>query len=142
MIHFFAFFQRFFHDMSVWSHCHSTLTQNPTAIKETPSKKARRKERRSSGEKKHKCHICEKGYTSEGNLSMHMKIHLNKREFQCHICGKEFVQKNGLVVHIRHRHTNEKPYMCPHCNKGLVLIIVAFHSWPIDSWILKKKTFF
>ncbi|KAH3876251.1 zinc finger protein 616-like [Dreissena polymorpha] len=62
------------------------------------------------------CSTCGKGFRRSQALKIHMKIHLQIRDYKCDQCGACFVQKHHLTQHLR-THTGEKPYQCSICAK-------------------------
>jgi len=97
-----------------------------------------------TGEKLHKCEMCDKKFSQKATLNRHMLSHTNQRnftcegcnksfkdntalkrhelihletnQFQCEYCPKRFIQKNNLKAHLR-SHTGEKPFKCDQCDK-------------------------
>ncbi|XP_041730647.2 zinc finger protein 436-like [Coregonus clupeaformis] len=64
------------------------------------------------------CQVCSKCFTTEYDMSVHMRIHTDEKEYQCPDCGKSYTQFGYLQVHMR-SHTGEKPpFPCPDCDKG------------------------
>lgn len=53
------------------------------------------------GEKKFECKICLKKFTMRGNLTVHMKTHMNLNDlpYQCSECPKKFHDINDLKRH-------------------------------------------
>ena len=88
------------------------------------------------------CTVCDKRYTTKGNLNVHKQIHitgklyscsqcekcfqtqhhLNKHmivhssKYKCTECGQCFQHNQGLIVH-RRSHSGEKPFECTVCSK-------------------------
>ena len=69
-----------------------------------------------SGEKPHKCNICEKLFTQSRYLKRHMLKHTDQKPHKCDICGKQFAYPSMLKQHML-THTGEKPYKCGICDK-------------------------
>ncbi|CRL00096.1 CLUMA_CG013378, isoform A [Clunio marinus] len=67
-------------------------------------------------EKQHKCLVCDKFFTTVGNLNIHLKIHAGEKPYKCTVCGKGFIQSNNLATHMK-IHTGEKPHGCQICGK-------------------------
>ncbi|ESN91815.1 hypothetical protein HELRODRAFT_133378, partial [Helobdella robusta] len=77
--------------------------------------------------KHHVCEQCNKKFTSEKYLSMHMSLHRastipsfqNPPDglWQCKLCDKLFAQNSNYKNHMR-THSNERPYVCSTCSIG------------------------
>ena len=55
---------------------------------------------RHSGEKPHKCKICEKTFAVAGNFKTHLLIHSGEKLHKCETYGKAFHQRYQLKEHI------------------------------------------
>jgi len=60
------------------------------------------------------CAQCEKSYSSQQSLRVHMNVHSSKH--RCSECGKCFYNNTALTIH-RRTHSGEKPFECPVCEK-------------------------
>uniref|UniRef100_A0A336N6E3 CSON007547 protein n=1 Tax=Culicoides sonorensis TaxID=179676 RepID=A0A336N6E3_CULSO len=96
------------------------------------------------------CHLCQKKFTSKGNLSYHLTTHQpnlhsmqckvclkwlknkiclrkhmiqhSEKKFKCHLCSEyQTVNKQCLVNHIRIKHSEEKRFACEVCEKSFKL---------------------
>lgn len=49
-----------------------------------------------------KCLMCNKIFSSQNNLLVHQKLHLDvKEKYKCDVCEKEFMAKPNLIIHKR-----------------------------------------
>ena len=53
--------------------------------------------------------ICGKGFSENGTVQTHIRIHTGDQPYKCDICGKGFSDGRNLQSHIR-THTGDKPY--------------------------------
>lgn len=63
-----------------------------------------------------RCEICDKMFSSRGNLKCHMVNHTGGQRFQCTICGKKFATKENFTGHMN-VHAGAKPFQCTQCLK-------------------------
>lgn len=54
-----------------------------------------------SGQRRHKCDVCEKTFMRKSNLVDHLRLHANLRPYKCGQCKKEFVQAGNYRSHLR-----------------------------------------
>ncbi|GBP33033.1 Zinc finger protein 41 [Eumeta japonica] len=57
-------------------------------------------------------------YDSRSQLSLHVKSHLNIKDFVCQYCGKEFLRPNSIRRHVEICHGGHR-IQCPICFKKL-----------------------
>uniref|UniRef100_A0A3B3ZBG0 Zinc finger protein 865 n=1 Tax=Periophthalmus magnuspinnatus TaxID=409849 RepID=A0A3B3ZBG0_9GOBI len=69
--------------------------------------------------KVHVCVFCEKRFSTNQSLQIHIRVHTGEKPYSCPVCGKCFTQKAHLKTHIR-THTKERPYRCSICFKSFM----------------------
>eukprot|EP00092_Neocalanus_flemingeri_P021925 GFUD01023782.1.p1 GENE.GFUD01023782.1~~GFUD01023782.1.p1 ORF type:complete len:537 (-),score=100.71 GFUD01023782.1:2-1612(-) len=68
-----------------------------------------------SDAKAYRCYICEKGFQSLVSLKNHVNIHLGIKPHKCSFCASCYTTDGQLSRHVKYIHTHEKPYKCPMC---------------------------
>jgi len=68
----------------------------------------------------HTCPICQKSISGKNNLEKHLVRHSPQKPFKCEECLKTFSAKRDLNLHEMRHHSQERPHVCPTCNKGFV----------------------
>ncbi|CAH0555043.1 unnamed protein product [Brassicogethes aeneus] len=68
--------------------------------------------------KKYKCPHCDVGFSNNGQLKGHIRIHTGERPFKCEEenCGKTFTRNEELTRHKR-IHSGLRPFSCTQCGK-------------------------
>ncbi|KAJ3066582.1 hypothetical protein HDU98_010125 [Podochytrium sp. JEL0797] len=56
-----------------------------------------------TGDRPHKCHLCENAYTTSSRLKIHVRTHSNESPYVCEVpgCGKQFKSNSNLTQHSR-----------------------------------------
>lgn len=68
-------------------------------------------------QKRWKCRMCEKSYTSKYNLITHILGHSGIKPHGCRLCGKLFKQLSHLHTHML-THQGARPHKCQVCHKA------------------------
>ncbi|XP_016373196.1 zinc finger protein 366-like isoform X1 [Sinocyclocheilus rhinocerous] len=68
-------------------------------------------------QKRWKCRMCEKSYTSKYNLITHILGHSGIKPHECNLCGKLFKQLSHLHTHML-THQGTRPHKCQVCHKA------------------------
>ena len=83
------------------------------------------------------CHFSTK---DSSNMTQHLRIHNDERNFECTVCQQKFISSSNLKVHTRSVHTKEKMFYCDYCEKGFAT------KWQMKSHVktnhLKEKVMF
>ena len=58
--------------------------------------------------RKNKCEICGKGFSTNQSLRDHVNIHTGERPYACKICGKKFASSGNKQMHLRTTHLGYK----------------------------------
>lgn len=94
-------------------------------------------------QKIHKCEFCEQEFKTSLDLTMHIKIHTEKRPYECTFqgCGRKFFTYNDLRGHKKIH--EEKKYKCEYCNMTFRCSFQLFkHNISIHNYCNKCLTNF
>ena len=61
-----------------------------------------------TGDKHYQCHVYGKGFSHNSSLQTHIKTHIGDKLYKCDICGQVFSENGNLQKNIR-THTGDKP---------------------------------
>ncbi|PZC75603.1 hypothetical protein B5X24_HaOG205919 [Helicoverpa armigera] len=67
--------------------------------------------------KKYSCDICQKKFSYNGSLEVHMKAHNGEKSFTCHLCSTTHTNNKELTKHITIAHIVDNAYPCTICQK-------------------------
>lgn len=72
---------------------------------------------------RHSCIFCTMFFSSNDDLSCHLRSHVRERTYECHVCGKHLNTKGSLNVHKRllHQIRNEK-FTCVFCQRSFPIM--------------------
>lgn len=66
--------------------------------------------------KPYACKLCDKTFAERGNANKHYRVaHLKQRNHRCVTCDRTFAFRDGLNRHISMVHLNERPFECTEC---------------------------
>ncbi|XP_023243465.1 zinc finger protein rotund-like isoform X2 [Centruroides vittatus] len=71
--------------------------------------------------KPHQCQQCLKSFSSNHQLTQHIRIHTGEKPYKCSYCDRRFKQLSHVQQHTR-LHTGERPYKChlPDCGRAFI----------------------
>nr|CAD7442629.1 unnamed protein product [Timema bartmani] len=86
----------------------------------------------------YECELCPDTFEQKKQLLGHIKLEHLKKKFECDECGKGFNVKGDLDNHRRSKHTKERPFKCPVCQKAFLTSGVFYQHRMMHAGI--KKT--
>ncbi|XP_074646027.1 uncharacterized protein LOC141902278 isoform X1 [Tubulanus polymorphus] len=75
------------------------------------------KQRHGDTDRPYVCDLCHKTFSEKSYLAKHLKVHSNDRPFKCSICLKAFRRNTHLTRHMK-THSGVKPFSCAVCHKS------------------------
>ena len=69
-----------------------------------------------TGDKPYECDVCNKRFSRSGHLASHKRTHTGDKPYECDVCNKRFSHASTLTIHKR-THTDDKPYECDVCKR-------------------------
>ncbi|XP_017003189.3 zinc finger protein 2 [Drosophila takahashii] len=103
----------------------SESSPKPTGKPKRRRTKPKPKEERAAGSPRslHPCGECEKKFTRNFQLKLHMiAVHgMGELRYQCDECGKSFASRHSLRYHVKSVHSTERPFACQHCDRRFIL---------------------
>ncbi|CAM1308647.1 Uncharacterised protein g4919 [Pycnogonum litorale] len=91
--------------------------------------------------KPHQCQQCLKSFSSNHQLTQHIRIHTGEKPYKCSYCDRRFKQLSHVQQHTR-LHTGERPYKChmQECGRAFIqLSNLQQHLRNHDSQMERSK---
>lgn len=105
------------------THCHEVFSGEQELIAHAQEKheiKLNHNKSKNEPDKPFVCVVCFRSFGSYRNLKVHQFIRANHNQgkhFTCEHCPFRAVSAALLTVHERSKHSGERPFGCPHCEK-------------------------
>ncbi|KAJ6648569.1 Zinc finger protein [Pseudolycoriella hygida] len=68
------------------------------------------------------CPTCGQRKTTNRELKTHMNTHSKEITYPCKECSRVFTSHTAIQRHIRSNHRNQKPHICPHCQRAFAQV--------------------
>ncbi|XP_076365377.1 uncharacterized protein LOC143254306 isoform X5 [Tachypleus tridentatus] len=91
--------------------------------------------------KPHQCQNCLKTFSSNHQLTQHLRVHTGEKPYKCSYCDRRFKQLSHVQQHTR-LHTGERPYKChiQECGRAFIqLSNLQQHLRNHDSQMERSK---
>ena len=75
-----------------------------------------------SGEKTHRCQLCDKAFYDSSHLTIHIRVHTGDKPYKCLVCDKSFTSASELWRHNRRIHSSVRPHSCSYCGMQFAVV--------------------
>ncbi|CAG2057470.1 unnamed protein product [Timema podura] len=89
----------------------------------------------------YECELCPDTFEQKKQLLGHIKLEHLKKKFECDECGKGFNVKGDLDNHRRSKHTKERPFKCPVCQKAFLTSGVFYQHRMMHAGIKNNERY-